>query len=158
MNRYKRWDNSANTRPQWPQQSSPFPVTYCKITLIWTTKHSVGISTVWCLLLLCKLQNCKFGNVTENMVFRNTSRLWRSLEELCMSSVWIFVKPLTWSPHNIPLSKMQQIMDLMGGLFGGQGMVGGWLHPESSGQWFNVQMEITDKGHSSGVHTGTSAV
>ena len=34
----------------------------------------------------------------------------------------------------------------------------GWLHPESSGQQLNVQMEIGDKGCPSGVPTGTIAV
>ena len=33
-----------------------------------------------------------------------------------------------------------------------------WLHPEGSGQWLNVQMEISDKWCPSGVHIGTSTV
>ena len=34
----------------------------------------------------------------------------------------------------------------------------GWSHPEGSGQWLNVQMEIGDKWCPSGVHTATSTV
>jgi len=31
----------------------------------------------------------------------------------------------------------------------------GWLHPEGSGQWLNIQMEIGDKWCPSGLHIGT---
>jgi len=34
----------------------------------------------------------------------------------------------------------------------------GWSHPEDSGQWLDVQMEISDKWCPSGVRTGTGAV
>jgi len=34
----------------------------------------------------------------------------------------------------------------------------GWSHSKSCGQWLNVQVEISDEWHSSGVGIGTGAV
>ena len=34
----------------------------------------------------------------------------------------------------------------------------GWSHPEGSGQWLNIQMEISDKQCPAGVRIGTSTV
>ena len=68
--------------------------------------------------------------------------------------IWIFVKPLTLSP-TIRFSLNWRAMDLMGGLFGGQGLVG-WSWPK--GQQLNVQMESSDEWSPSGVRTGTGAV
>jgi len=46
--------------------------------------------------------------------------------------------------------------DLMGGLFNKE--LVGWLHPEGSGQWLDVQIETGDTWCPSAAHIGASTV
>ncbi|GAB0209559.1 mitochondrial enolase superfamily member 1 [Grus japonensis] len=56
-------------------------------------------------------------------------------------------------PHNILVSKLERWMD-----HSVDKELAGWSHSKSCDQWLNVQVEISDERHSSGVDIRTGAV